>query len=285
MLVRELVYVPVGLVLSFLAVSGLATIADGGSEPAEAIVSEGDDDDDDGDFDPCEELRYLKRLAANFDVEDGEDHEDFIDLQEDIEDMEIECEQSQSNANGVGAAGAFAAVSISAEPSTNFVNVNGTYDPATNTITANGIGTVAGFPNVTVALELVISDTGEIDGTYTMGAGGELPGGFPAVYGISGNGIFAEATWGDNSCSGDLGPDDALGPLLFDAGINGVAAAGEPLVCPNLGETAGGQTWGDVNCDGEVNAEDSIAILANEAQVASEPVAQCPEIGELISLG
>lgn len=48
-----------------------------------------------------------------------------------------------------------------------------------------GIGTVAGYTNTSVTFEGSIQD-GTLTGEYTMGAGGELPGGFPIVYGITG---------------------------------------------------------------------------------------------------
>ncbi|MGB0111706.1 MAG: hypothetical protein WBP59_00655 [Ilumatobacteraceae bacterium] len=46
-----------------------------------------------------------------------------------------------------------------------------------------GIGTVAGIPDVTVTFEGTV-DMASLDGTYTIGAGGELPGGQPIVYSI-----------------------------------------------------------------------------------------------------
>ena len=52
--------------------------------------------------------------------------------------------------------------------------------------TGSGTGTVAGFPNVTVVLELNIDQAGNVTGTYTMGAGGELPGGQPGGYTVTG---------------------------------------------------------------------------------------------------
>ncbi|HKX13383.1 MAG TPA: hypothetical protein VJP40_09535 [bacterium] len=48
---------------------------------------------------------------------------------------------------------------------------------------AAGSGTVAGFPDVTVEF-LGQAQPGQLTGTLTMGAGGELPGGNPAIYSI-----------------------------------------------------------------------------------------------------
>lgn len=49
--------------------------------------------------------------------------------------------------------------------------------------TCGGSGTVAGFPNVTVDF-VGQAQPGLLTGTLTMGAGGELPGGNPAIYSI-----------------------------------------------------------------------------------------------------
>jgi hypothetical protein len=50
---------------------------------------------------------------------------------------------------------------------------------------ADGQGTVAGFPNVTVAFTGTLTEDGLL-GFYTMGAGGELPTGQPIIYRIDG---------------------------------------------------------------------------------------------------
>ena len=49
--------------------------------------------------------------------------------------------------------------------------------------TCGGSGTVAVFPNVTVDF-VGQAQPGLLTGTLTMGAGGELPGGNPAIYSI-----------------------------------------------------------------------------------------------------
>lgn len=51
---------------------------------------------------------------------------------------------------------------------------------------ATGTGTVAGFSNVSVLFEGTLDDSG-ISGDYTMGAGGELPGGEAMVYSLDGH--------------------------------------------------------------------------------------------------
>ncbi|HKY62222.1 MAG TPA: hypothetical protein VJR29_02295 [bacterium] len=54
---------------------------------------------------------------------------------------------------------------------------------ADGSFSASGSGTVAGFPDVSVEF-LGQAQPGLLTGTLTMGAGGELPGGNPAVYSV-----------------------------------------------------------------------------------------------------
>lgn len=61
-----------------------------------------------------------------------------------------------------------------------FVPVSGPVT-ASGTFTASGTGTVAGYPDVTVTMTGSVSG-GQVSGAYTMGAGGELPGGQPIIF-------------------------------------------------------------------------------------------------------
>ena len=64
--------------------------------------------------------------------------------------------------------------------------VNAQYDRATGRFTGESRGTVAGFPNVGVRAEgMVDLATGRIQFNYTMGTGGELPGGQAITYAIT----------------------------------------------------------------------------------------------------
>ena len=64
--------------------------------------------------------------------------------------------------------------------------VNAQFDPATGRFSGTAVGRVAGSPNVGVRAEgTVNTTTGQIVFTYTMGTGGELPGGRPIVYEIT----------------------------------------------------------------------------------------------------
>jgi hypothetical protein len=77
-------------------------------------------------------------------------------------------------------------VRITSPNVTNWVPVSGEYDDAANRFNLTGTGTVAGVANVIVRFEGSITTAGQMTGSYTMGAGGELPGGQPVVYAVTG---------------------------------------------------------------------------------------------------
>jgi len=66
----------------------------------------------------------------------------------------------------------------------NWVDVSGVLAPD-GTFEAQGTGTVAGYPNVTVTFSGTVLD-GSLDGLYTMGPKGELPGGESITYHVEG---------------------------------------------------------------------------------------------------
>lgn len=68
----------------------------------------------------------------------------------------------------------------------NWVAVNGDYNESSGRFNATGRGTVAGFSNVGVKFEGTITTAGALNGDYTMGTGGELPGGQAIVYAVQG---------------------------------------------------------------------------------------------------
>lgn len=68
----------------------------------------------------------------------------------------------------------------------NWVVVSGEFEAATGRFNATGRGTVAGFSNVGVKFEGTITTAGALSGDYTMGTGGELPGGQAIVYAVQG---------------------------------------------------------------------------------------------------
>ncbi len=315
MRVRTFVFFPLLTVLLALAGLWLASETNSDSNArAQEIGAAGDPED------PCERLTRLERVRAVFVVKSGEDHEEFIDLEEEIDDLRIECDELNDDGagavpQGIGAAGLIANVNVSADPSTNFVAVNGTYDPDTNTITATGMGTVAGFPNVSIELEMTIGDDGEVTGTYTMGGNGELPGGFPAVYEITGEGTDSTPTptpvvtetppptdtptptatgrTGQNLTMGNLDCDeDGISTRDNQALLRNVlsqAALSQTEPCPNIGDvssvtvpsTLGQQlAWGDMDCDGEISTRDNQALLRNVlSQAALSQTEPCPDIG------
>jgi hypothetical protein len=77
-------------------------------------------------------------------------------------------------------------VRITSSNVANWVPVSGEYDDATNRFSLTGNGTVAGVANVSVRFEGSLTTAGQMTGSYTMGAGGELPGGQPVVYAVTG---------------------------------------------------------------------------------------------------
>lgn len=77
-------------------------------------------------------------------------------------------------------------LTIAGPAGSNWVTVTGDFDTTTRRFVLTGRGTVAGFANVGVRFEGTISSTGALSGDYTMGTGGELPGGQAIVYGVTG---------------------------------------------------------------------------------------------------
>jgi len=74
--------------------------------------------------------------------------------------------------------------SISISGADPFVDVAG--DLAEDgSFSVSGAGTVAGFPDVTVSFDGIFTPT-SLEGQYTMGVNGELPGGEPIVFDVSG---------------------------------------------------------------------------------------------------
>ena len=67
-----------------------------------------------------------------------------------------------------------------------WVTVAGTFNATTGAFSMTGRGTVADRPNVGVRFEGTLTTAGQLRGDYTMGTGGELPGGRPIVYDVSG---------------------------------------------------------------------------------------------------
>lgn len=74
---------------------------------------------------------------------------------------------------------------FSATGSFPFVDVTGTRDAEGN-VTATGIGTVAGFPGISVSLTGLLFCNGTFDFEYIMGVLGGLPSGLPITYGLTG---------------------------------------------------------------------------------------------------
>ena len=87
-----------------------------------------------------------------------------------------------------------------AAPLTITVTGDGSFVDVTGTVTAEGVieaagqGTVAGFPNINVTLTGTVRG-GVLDAEYSMGTGGQLPGGFPIVFELTGTSPEFTAFW------------------------------------------------------------------------------------------
>ena len=95
-----------------------------------------------------------------------------------------------------------------------------------------------------------------------------------------------EIDWGDDDCSGDADPIDALLTLRFDAGLG----RPEEPACPWIGHPvnvadASTHTWGDVDCSdeltGAINPVDALKILRFDAGLEVDQPTDCPEMGEV----
>jgi len=99
-----------------------------------------------------------------------------------------------------------------------FVTVEGDFVQNSGEFSAAGIGVVAGYPDIAVTFEGNLAD-GELQGYYTMGAEGGLPGGESVTYQIIGTKAQEELT--EESSSGpvglptiDPGVEDAIGTFI-----------------------------------------------------------------------
>ncbi len=88
------------------------------------------------------------------------------------------------------------------------------------TFTADGVGTVAGFPNIAVRLEGVLTPGG-LTSDYTMGVNGGLPTGDPVIYSVEGRLEEWDTFWNDLSPV-FLQAAEAAAGVNFEAPIGGV---------------------------------------------------------------
>lgn len=192
-------------------------------------------------------------------------------------------------------------IAMSVEGDPPFVNVEGEAQPD-GSFFLKGMGTVAGYPDVTVQFEGTIEFPGIIEGTYSMGVNGELPGGVAAVYDVSGEKeeqVTPAPTpspaptlpagqgglWADNDCDDDNDAVDALISLQNNAGIpynqhEPCPDLGMPVLAVPAGEP--NHIWGDLDCDGDVDAVDALKQLQSVAALPFSQEPGCPEVGEAI---
>jgi len=93
-----------------------------------------------------------------------------------------------------------------------------------------------------------------------------------------------ELTWGDNDCSGQITPADALETALHMAGVDPVIQS-----CPAIGQTLptasfGERTWGDLDCSGQFDAPDILLILEDAAGLPPANLQDCPALGIIVAL-
>jgi hypothetical protein len=141
--------------------------------------------------------------------------------------------------------------SITIKGSHPFVEVSGEYDEATGEFSAEGTGTVAGFPNIKVTFTGTV-DENSISGEYTMGADGGLPGGQPIVYSVEG-----ERTEGEPKPTEEItiepgprqvepGMEDAI--KSFIEVFNSAFETGDPEPLYQLLHPAVGEIYGEEAC-------------------------------------
>ncbi len=303
------------LAVALIAIAGAIFLPGGGESAITDVraqfgaIPAGDDDDD---YDPCIEgidALFNLGMAMVF----GTEHQQFIALDE-FMDLVLDCLFGTAAAAPAGAGSVPVRVTSTG---TNFVDVEGLWDPSTRSLTADGIGTVAGFQDVTVELELQVSETGEVTGTYTMGAAGELPGGNAGVYEITGQvdlptptPVVTETPAPTATATSQATPTATgrTGQLLtmgnIDCDEDGIstrdnqallrnvltqAALSQTEPCPDIGDvnsvtvpsTLGQQlAWGDMDCDGGISTRDNQALLRNVlTQAALSQTEPCPDIG------
>ncbi|HUF52574.1 MAG TPA: hypothetical protein VMR52_02220 [Dehalococcoidia bacterium] len=85
--------------------------------------------------------------------------------------------------------------------------------------------------------------------------------------------------WGDDNCSGQADPADALVTLRFDAGL-----ATNTGACPDMGQDVSVQgpgivPWGDVDCSGGAGPVDALKLLRSDAALGVDQPQSCPDIG------
>jgi len=129
-----------------------------------------------------------------------------------------------------------------------WVEVSGDFDEATGEFSAEGTGTVAGFPNIKVTFTGTLGvDT--ISGEYTMGADGGLPQGEPIVYSVEGSRVEEPA--GETPVE--------TGPIPLAPGVeeaiqsfvdvfNGAFESGDPEPLYQLLHPAVGEIYGEEAC-------------------------------------
>ena len=129
-----------------------------------------------------------------------------------------------------------------------WVEVSGEYDEATGEFSAEGTGTVAGFPNIKVTFNGTVNAE-TIFGEYTMGAEGGLPQNEPIVYRVEGDRVeesSEQVTIEPGPVPLDSGIEDAI--QSFIKVFNEAFAAKNPDPLYQLLHPAVGEIYGEEAC-------------------------------------
>lgn len=90
--------------------------------------------------------------------------------------------------------------------------------------------------------------------------------------------------WGDDNCSGQADPVDALLTLRDDAGLSTNTGT-----CPAFGTSvselvASVLSWGDIDCNGVIDPVDALKLLRFDAALGASQGAGCPPLGSEITI-
>ncbi|MEX1193431.1 MAG: alpha/beta fold hydrolase [Dehalococcoidia bacterium] len=119
---------------------------------------------------------------------------------------------------------------------------------------------------------------GPLSGEITVSPGGDWPVVLQDGVPVEPN-QGEERTWGDNNCSGNADPVDALLALRFDAGLPTNTGA-----CPAMGVVvevlgASPHPWGDIDCTGDVGPVDGLKLLRFDSGLSVSQEPDCPVVG------
>ena len=105
-----------------------------------------------------------------------------------------------------------------------FINVSGELNKEDGSFYAEGSGEVAGFSNITATFEGTLTET-DLNGQYTMGANGGLPGGNSVTYQVTGTRADGSGEAEETPPTGSPGVVDAIRAFIQE--FNGAFQDGD----------------------------------------------------------